>query len=501
MLSKYEFPNKMKTFFGKVCDFRFSFLVIIMGLLISILTGCKKLVEVPPPITSTNADNVYSSDATAAAVLTGIYTTLSQGYFASGTTSISFYAGLSADELTLFSGVGNISQISYYTNALSGVNSGFESWNTIYSYIFTANSAIEGLNNSGSLTPTVQQQLIGEAKFIRAFCYFYLVNLYGDVPLVMSTNYKINAVLSRTPKAQVYQQIITDIKDAQNLLSSNYLDGTLLSNTTERVRPTKWAATALLARTYLYTDSFANSEAQATAVINNSTLYALDTLNGVFLKNSTEAIWQLQPVNSGFNTSEASLYIIPPTGPDAYSYPVYLNTNLLNSFEIGDQRKVNWIDSVIPPPGTTTFYYPYKYKSNLYDINITSPAAMSEYLMVLRLGEQYLIRAEARAEQGDIQGAQADLNTIRNRAGLLPTATSTQSDLLAAILHERQVELFTEWGHRWLDMKRTGTVDAIMGTDGACAAKGGNWNADWQLYPLPVSDIQKDPNLVQNKGY
>jgi len=95
--------------------------------------------------------------------------------------------------------------------------------------------------------------------------------------------------------------------------------------------------------------------------------------------------------------------------------------------------------------------------------------------------------------------AQADLNAIRTRAGLPNTIASTQPALLTAIQHERQVELFTEWGHRWLDLKRTGNIDAVMTI--ICSQKGSSWSSYQQLYPLPLVDIQMDPNLVQNIGY
>jgi len=88
---------------------------------------------------------------------------------------------------------------------------------------------------------------------------------------------------------------------------------------------------------------------------------------------------------------------------------------------------------------------------------------------------------------------------IRSRAGLSGTTAATTPDLLAAILHERQVELFTEWGHRWLDLKRTGSVDFVMG--GVTPKKGGDWKTEWQWYPISVYELQHDPKLVQNSGY
>ncbi len=106
------------------------------------------------------------------------------------------------------------------------------------------------------------------------------------------------------------------------------------------------------------------------------------------------------------------LFILPASGPDPNSRPVYLSNNLLNSFEPGDIRRSEWVDSVIS--GHITYYYPFKYKVN------KAGAAVSEYLMMLRLGEQYLIRAEARAQQGKTADALSDINTIRSAQSLSP---------------------------------------------------------------------------------
>jgi hypothetical protein len=463
-------------------------------------SGCKKLVTVESPITSLTSTNVYNNDATAAAVLTGIYTSLSQYNYQPGTSfnSISLASGLSADELTLAGGSSNSNTLlaQFYLNALTAGNVTVPQgmWSVFYSNIYTVNVAIERLAESNSLTPIVKQQLTGEAKFVRAFCYFYLTNLYGAVPLTTNSDFTVNALLSRSAPTLVYQQIIADLKAAQSLLSNDYVASDAESSTTERVRPNKWAATALLARAYLYTGDWADAAAQATAIISNSSMYSLTPLNNVFLKNNNEAIWQLQPVDAGWNTPDARVFILPLTGPTIFStpsYPAYLSLSLLTSFEPGDQRRVNWVDSVTT--SGATYYYPYKYK------NATLNAAVTEYTMVLRLGEQYLIRAEVEAH-GASGNAVVDLDIIRNRAGLPNYAGPMDpASLLNAIYHERQVELFTEWGHRWLDLKRTGTVSSVMTT--VAPLKKTTWNSGWQLYPLPSYDIKLDPNLVQNPGY
>src|SRR5258706_7115947 len=140
--------------------------------------------------------------------------------------------------------------------------------------------------------------MTGEAKFLRAFCYFYLVNLFGDVPLLTTTDFASNSIAPRTPVNQVYDQIIADLKQAVNILPFDY------SNTNgERIRATKWAASALLARVYLYTGKYADAETQATLVINNPAynLVTISPSNNGFQKNNSEAILQLQSNNSTTN--------------------------------------------------------------------------------------------------------------------------------------------------------------------------------------------------------
>jgi hypothetical protein len=463
-------------------------------------------VEVPPPEAQVNAQNVYTNDGTATAVMTGVYTRLASGSpgpnISQGTSSFSMFCGLAADEYTLF-GSPSDEQAGYYKNTLVtnvNTNTGTSYWNVLYDHIYYVNSAIQGYESANGLTDAVKKQLLGEAKFMRAFFYFYLVNLYGDVPLVTTTDYKTNSTLPRSPKVDVYQQMIADLTEAENLLSPKYLDGNLqnYAGTSERIRPTKWAAAALLARVYLYNGSltgdasnFVKAESQATSVIGNTALYDTVSLNNVFLSNSKEAIWQLQVVKANQNTDDAKMFII--TTGFSTSIPVRLSDTLLNSFETGDLRKVNgnWVNSVTL--SGNTYYYPYKYKNRT--------ATVTEYLMVLRLAEQFLIRAEARAQQGNLNGAKSDLNIIRNRAGLADNTTATdKNSLLSAILHERQVELFSEWGHRWFDLKRTGAIDPVMAVM-TPKKGGGSWQSYKQLNPIPYSEIQNNSSLTQNPNY
>jgi len=491
-------------------------LTILTGLMI-FSTACKKLTDGGLPKNLLTDETTFTADATAIAAITNTYATFSNMNIpADPFKSIGLRAGLSADELTFFanyppSTFGYDDLLKYYQNAVTPANA--TPWVQCYSFIFNANVAINSLNMSTTLTARVKEQLLGEMKFTRAFMYFYLVNLYGDVPLALSHDFTVNQRIGRTPVAQVYQQMIRDLTEAQAVLSEGYVDATLLASSTERVRPNKWAATALLARCYLYIGDYAKAEEQATAVIGNTGLYRLPALNEAFLKNSVETIWSTQPVGTLTlaNTAEGRVFTLTASGPNTTN-PVYLSSQQMAAFSPGDLRGTvgYWVGSVTA--SGLSYFYPTKYK-----IGSTSTAT-AEYSMMLRLAEQYLIRAEARAQLGKGAAAADDLNVLRTRARAAQTtavpnplpaipATLSQVDLLAAVLKERQAELFTEWGHRWLDLRRSGTIDAVMTTvtplKVTASSTSNNWNSAYALYPIPQAELDRSPLLVghQNPGY
>jgi len=466
-------------------------------------TGCKKFIEVDVPVTSVNAGNVYNNNSTATSVLTDIYSNLSQREPTTATpdealAGVSLVTELSADNLTLFY-KDNIRMLAFYENKLlsAGTPSGVYFWDRCYEFIYRINAAMDGITNSTALTPAVQQQLLGECRFFRGFFYFYLVNLYGDVPLVLTADYKQNALLSRTASSTVYNQILTDLLEAKQLLNEQYVAIDMITTGTERLRVNRSAARAMLARVYLYLGDYAKAEAEATAVINNG-LYSLLTANvgNTFLKNSQETIWSLQPVQSATqNTWEGKVFLMTTAGPTA-SRPVYLSDELIALYAPADKRLTSWIGSV--KVGTKTYYYPAKYKAG------SSVTTLVEYDIVLRLAEQYLIRAEARAQQNNLTGAGSavsDLNVIRSRAGLADTTIAIQQDMLNAILLERRKELFTEWGHRWFDLKRTGKIDGVM--QAYAPVKGTTWESTKSLYPIAQKQIDLNPGMTgqQNLGY
>jgi starch-binding outer membrane protein, SusD/RagB family len=476
--------------------------IVILCMTISI--SCKKMIEVDGPPTSINEENVFKNDATAIALITGVYINMSNDNidFLNGTSRITFYPALSADELSVSSNSISDEVIGFYQNNIKSDQISINFYEKSYKAIYTVNAALDGLTKSASITQAVKNQLLGEAYFIRAFYYFNLTNMFGGVPLIVNTDYSQTLSLSKASVSDVYAQIRADLMTAQGLLNPEYLTGSLLQNTTERVRPNKFTATALLARLYLYMKEYANAEVEATKVIDHKVFYDTIPLSEMFQKNSKETIWAIQPVgiDANRNTGEGMLWLIPETGFDGTRL-YYLDKEFLKVFETGDLRRKIWIDSILLQ-GT---YYKFSAKYKVGQVN--TPTV--EYPIILRLAEQYLIRAEARIQQDKVAEGIADLNVLRMRSTdaaapidqqLKRLQTSISKDAaITYVLHERQVELFTEWGHRWLDLRRSGTIDAVMAA--AAVRKGGIWNSNKALYPFPFTQLQSNSNLVQNPGY
>lgn len=445
--------------------------------------GCKKFVQVSPPDTQLETGLIFSSDQTATAAMMGIYSRAmaTPGFFLNGGNSV--YPGLSADE---FAGTTAAPLVDAFTaNTLTSSNSFVTTlYASAYNAIYNANIMIEDLRASKSITERTSRQLKGEALCLRALTYFHLADLFGDVPLETGTSYEVNAVAPRMPVTTVYRQVVTDLLAADSLLDTAYAVNAGYAGV--RTRPNKWAARALLARVYLYQGSWAAAEEAATDVLQSGSYRLEPLLDSVFTPRSREAIWQLQPVSGAMNTAEG--YIFLPAGGSS-SKPVYaLTPYLLNAFETGDKRRMSWVAA--KPVSGIAYAYPYKYKVR------TGIYPYMEYNMVLRLAELYLIRAEARVQGNKLSEAIADLDMVRSRAGLaaLP-ATLSAEDVLAAVMQERRVELFAEWGHRWSDLRRTGQIDSVFSVE-----KQG-WQQYAALYPIPLTELQRNPRIVQNPGY
>ncbi len=483
----------------KQIDMRFQrFFVFLFANVLGVLSfsGCKKLLEIDPPIQNVVGSEIYNNNSSATTVIVGMYATMLDGSFLHGVSGIPLITGLSSDELNLDQANTDVNLEYMYTNAADNklANS---LWINFYGYIFRLNAAIEGISQSTGLSASVQRQLLGECKFLRAYIYFNLVNLYADIPLLITTDPELNLTANRQVTSAVFDQIVADLNDAKSELKDTYIKGDGLTETNERLRPNKAVASALLSKVYLYQKKWDLSEAEATTVINNS-IYELENVDNVFNLSSKETIWCLKVAATSQN-QDGLMFNLQETdmGPKANAgRPAWLSNSLMNAFEPNDKRLANWVGNL---QGNLIIYsFPRKYRT---DINST---AVTEYPVVLRLAELYLIRAEARLYLNKLSGnnsALSDLNVIRERAGLDGISSVTTETVLNAIIKERQTELFTEGGNRWMDLKRYGIVDDVMSK--VATSKGGTWEPFKALYPIPAYDIANNPSLRghQNPGY
>lgn len=454
-------------------------IILILGIMLALLlSACESFTEVDLPSNQLTAEAVFQDPATADAALAAIYIKIRDtGFFRGGNNGLGSTMGCYTDELDFYGGATDSGNY-FYTNNLLASNGTISSWwADAYQIIYSANAVIQGVAGSQGLSPEQKQSLTGEALFLRALVHFHLVNLYGPVPYCTTTDYRQNMQVSRTPTDQVYAQLIADLTAAVDALPEGY-------SNTEKVRANKAVARALLARVYLFNQNWAEAAQLATSVITDANGFTLaEDLDAVFLKESSETIWQLSPAAQGQNTEDGAHFIFTTTPPPT----VALTSGLIAAFETGDLRKEHWTAAL----GTdqAQYYYAYKYKQR----GLTSTSM--EYQVLFRLAEQHLIRAEANIRLGNLSVAAADINLIRQRAGLSPTTAVSQQQLLDVLLHERRVELFTEQGHRFMDLKRFWLLEATLNT------KPG-WNTTDTLLPLPQNELLLNSNLSpQNPGY
>lgn len=452
------------------------------------LTGCKKLIEIDPPLDQISSDVVFATDKTAKAALTGLYTTLSQSQVQG--INLTLYGALQSDELLYQGTVVAQQELSNntYTALSTSLTDVFSNW---YATIYQTNSIILGLQRTAGTTAAVKKQLTAEAKLIRAYCYFNLVNAYGDVPLVLQTDVNVTAYQPKETTANIYRQIISDLTEAKADLLADY------SYTSgDRMGVNKFTATALLARVYLFTADYAAAESNASEVIASSLYKMIPSATigtGVFVKNSTESIWQMPPYLNNLNqyTLEGGTFV-PTTYTATTTFNYKIQPGLIQEFGTTDLRRAAWIKE--GTAGTTSYIIPFKYK---YPTNpLAIAAGVNEMQTVLRLPEQYLIRAEARTRIGtNLTGALEDLNVTRLRAGLAASTTTVAATLLDEIALEGRKEFFCEQGYRWFNLKRTGKADAVLG------ALKATWRPAAKLLPFSQTILDANPNLIQNTGY
>ncbi len=340
-------------------------------------------------------------------------------------------------------------------------------WDAIYNTINTANSVIVKVPDMTDMTDEEKNSALGELYFIRALCHFNLVNLFGAVPIKTSPTVGVaNLNAKRDDVESVYTQIITDLTFAEENLTASF---------STKTRASKYAAKALLARVYLYQENYEAAYQEANKVILEGGYTFLDNYADIFADDgSAETIFEVDFAADDRN--RIAEYNFPKTLNGRYE--VAPTTSIINAFSAEDKRK----NATIAYDGVNAY-------AKKYDDLSTG----ADNVIVLRLAEMYLIRAEAEAHLGNpvIKNIQDDINIIRSRAGLSNTTAATTSALIAAIEEERRLEFAFE-GHRWFDLIRTGrAVSVIDELD----------DARMTLYPIPSGEVLTNNLMKQNPGY
>ncbi|WP_231424704.1 RagB/SusD family nutrient uptake outer membrane protein [Pedobacter sp. Leaf250] len=458
-----------------------------LGLVTVVLFGCEKMIEIKTPLNETPSAAVFTQDRTAMAALSGMYAQLTG--INTQTVGLPIYTSLMADDLRYLAASTNIME--YNANSYTTLTSSAEAFTDFYQVIYRANAIIEGLTNNRGTSERVSKQLIAEAKLMRAYCYFILVNFHGEVPLVLQTDANITAFLPKAAISDIYGSITSDLIDAKANLLADYSFTTGNRNGVNR-----FTAAALLARVYLFTGNYQLAETNASEVIQQTALFSMTPTatmgTALFVKNSSESIWQLpQSVSATTQvTTEGASFI--PAANNIASLNYDLRPSFLNLFGATDRRRTLWMSDLTISGTKYVVPFKFKYRTNAQAVT----ANVTESQIILRLAEQYLIRAEARARLNtNISGALSDLNVTRLRAGLTAITTTDPALLLEEIALENRKEFFCEQAFRWFNLKRTGQADVVLP-----AIKPG-WRPAAKLYPIPLSILDTNPNLTPTTGY
>ncbi|SNZ01722.1 RagB/SusD family nutrient uptake outer membrane protein, partial [Flagellimonas pacifica] len=262
-----------------------------------LLMGCSDFVEVETPKNILISETVFNDSATVESALANLYYDMREGGMVSGTYGLTPVLGIYSDELDYYGFNADYAQL-FQHSVLSANTVILDWWKQAYHLIYGANDIVKGVGTSDGLTPDEKKVFKGQALFVRAYIHSLLVSLYGDVPYIKTTDYRENNTVSRMPRSEVYENIITDLKESVVLL-----EGIDVASPA-RALPDAFVAKAFLARMYLYVENWEMAASLATELIDAFQLEA--NLDQVFLKGSQETIWQLR-ADADFpkNTREA----------------------------------------------------------------------------------------------------------------------------------------------------------------------------------------------------
>lgn len=440
----------------------------------SIVCACQGFLKVDPPRDQLINKTIFNDKDGAISAVSGLYIMMmEQMGIASG--SLSLYMGLAADELK----IGGINELrnQFFSNQILVDNSANYSslWSSAYKVIYATNACIEGIETNINISELDKSMLLAELKCIRSLLYFNLINLYGDVPLIISSDYKINRSRERTNYNLVYDFIEEDLRQAKNVFDNA---------TPQNYRISKYVPSALLAKILFFRENYEEAELISSELINSSSHVLENNIDNTFIKDSKEIIWGFLPVSMYADTWDG--YYFNPSNSQVQPQ-LFLYDEFYEIFSNSDLRKIHWIGENIF--SNKSFYFPKKYKDR-------SKVGRERY-SIIRLAEIILINSESNYELGRIDKSIERLNLIRRRANLDDYVKDgkTNDELINHIMVERKRELFCEGGIRWFDLKRTNKLTSTLSSIKQF------WKDSSVLLPIPQQEINFNNKLKQNDGY
>lgn len=461
-----------------------------------LLSSCEDFLDTSPKSFVT-PEQFSNSRSWAEASLAGVYSTFHSEYY-----QFDMFINGDVTSDVAYAGGDNPANFEIDDLAVTPTNGNVKrDWEYLYSAIGTANVFLDKIDSiqDANLPQVLKDQLKGEVRFIRAVHYFNLVRLWGGVPLVTKSNSAASATLPRATEAEVYNQIISDLLYAtQNCRQSGVDAG--------RVR--KGAAFGLLAKVYASgpQKDWTKVNQYCDSVMSDGQYGLLDNYEFLFdgnHENSSEALFEIQFVANIAGRWGVQMFLPPSLSGDGWKKFNTPSKELINAYE-------NENDNVRKSAGILWEDVTGKYSDDIWGNNMPFPFKAKSAngwnsgnnIIYLRLADIILLKAEALNETGNLEGAKVELNKIRTRARLTPADPATQDDMSLAIEKERFLELALE-GHRWFDLKRTGRALEVM--KASTSRKPGisytYIDANDLLWPVPQSEMDKNPNLVQNPGY
>lgn len=373
-------------------------------------------------------------------------------------------------------------------------------WKVQYAGITQCNLVLDNIGKI-DIPENRRNQITGEALFLRSYYYFLLTQVFGDVPLFTGIVPPDQLKAPRTPKATIYAQIESDCERAAALLPAQY-------PAAETGRATKGAAYALAAKAYLYEKKW-DKVLEYVGKVKGLGIYALmPDYEDNFRKNTqnnAESVWEIQHANLELGVGNFLNQWWASKKFEGYGFAEATEEFVL-AFEADDPRRKftvamnneDYFGIVYKPSFSATKYGVRKYLQS--KAEVTQKADGDINYTAIRFAEVLLWEAEALTELGRVQEAQAPLEQVRARAraqaanpatALPPVTTTDQQVMREAVRHERRVELGFEM-HRFFDLVRWGI--AAQALPGFQAGK-------HEVFPLPQTEVDLNPALVQNPGY